>query len=881
MTLDTGVRLGPYEILSPIGAGGMGEVYLASDTRLDRRVAIKVLPPQWSTDHDMRARFEKEARIVAGLSHPHICTLYDVGRQGDIEFLVMEYLEGQTLSERIRRGALGVEEALGIAIQIAEALSVAHQEGITHRDLKPGNVMLTKSGAKLLDFGLAKQQETLKSRSLSTSTLPTREEATMQGAIVGTMQYMAPEQLEGKEVTPQSDIFAFGAVLYEMLTGRKAFISDSPAGLISAIMTTAPAPISAVLPVSSPALEFALTKCLDKDPSNRWHSAHDLGDHLRWTLKSPGATLSVSKAAPQRSLFAKLLIPISVILAAAAVVLVIPYLKATPDAEAVQFVLNSDISGASFAISPDGRRIVYAGRVSDTEMRALFIREMGSVTPRQLAGTEGAVAPFWSPDAKRVGFFVESALKTVGTAGEAPEKICDAPGNNRAGAWNRDNVIVFSSNNVLSRVSSSGGTPVQLTSLNLSRAETLHTLPSFLPDGRHFLFMVYSQQIADRAIYLGSLESKETKRLLSVRSPAAYSSGNLLYVDSGALVAQPFDPKMLTLSSSPVRVAGQVANFSVSENGVLAYRAAPPPNIPVSQYVWFDRAGKQVSTAAGEPGAYLPYWSLSPDSKQVAATRIDLATSNVDIWVVDLERGISSRLTSDPLPDGDGRWSPDGLRIAYTTQEKGNRDIYEKRANGIGPETPVLNSPEPESLDDWSPDGRYIVYRTGANTNTIYALPMFGDRKPFPVIESEFNKDGSHVSFDSEWLAYNAIESGSSQVYVVSFPKPDQKRQVSIDGGVQPHWRKDNKELYYLSPAGKMMVVDMTTAPSLSSATPRVLFDTGLANPSFDGDDYAVTPDGQRFLVLKPLSVQPAAAPQPPVTILVNWIATLKSSNSK
>jgi Tol biopolymer transport system component len=328
-----------------------------------------------------------------------------------------------------------------------------------------------------------------------------------------------------------------------------------------------------------------------------------------------------------------------------------------------------------------------------------------------------------------------------------------------------------------------------------------------------------------------------------------------------------------------VRVATQVATFSVSENGVLAYRAAPPPNIPISQYVWFDRNGKQLSTAAGEPGTYLPYWSLSPDAKQAATTRIDLATSNVDIWVLDLERGISSRLTSDPLPDADGRWSPDGLRIAYTTQEKGNRDIYEKRANGIGQETPVLNSPEPESLDDWSPDGRYIVYRTGANTNTIYALPMFGDRKPFPVIESEFNKDGSHVSFDSEWLAYNAIESGSSQVYVVSFPKPDQKRQVSIDGGMQPHWRKDNKELYYLSPDGKMMAVAMTTAPSLSSATPRVLFDTGLS-PSFDGDDFAVTPDGQRFLLLKPLSAQPPA-PQPPLTILVNWNATLKSSTAK
>jgi eukaryotic-like serine/threonine-protein kinase len=803
-----------------------------------------------------------------------------VGRQGDIEFLVMEYLEGQTLSDRIQRGALAVEEAIPIAMQIANALTAAHQEGITHRDLKPGNVMLTKSGAKLLDFGLAKQQGPLQSRSVSTSAMPTREQATMQGAIVGTMQYMAPEQLEGKDATSQSDIFAFGAVLYEMLTGRKAFVSDSPARLISAILTAAPAPISAALPVPSPALEYAVKKCLEKDPADRWQSARDLSDHLKWALETPVSAGSPVVAVPERPRFAIWLVPITAALAIAVAVLSALYFRGAPPADAIQFVIDNDVAGGSFAISPDGRRLAFAGRAPGSEMRMLFIREMGSINPRQLAGTEGALAPFWSSDGKSVGFFSDSFLKTVGVDGGTPEKICDAPGTNRSGTWSRENIIVFSSNNVLNRVSSSGGTPQQITSLNLSRAETNHSQPAFLPDNRHFLFSVFSQQIADRAIYAGSLDSKETTRVLSVRSQAVYSSGYFLYVDGGALLAQTFDVKSLKLASMPVRVAGQVSIFSASENGVLAYRAAPPPVGTVSQYVWVDRSGKQLSTA-GDPGPYVPYWSLSPDARQASTTRVDPATGNLDIWILDLERGITSRLTSDASPDADGRWSPDGSSIAYTTQEKGNRDIYEKKASGIGQETPLLNSMEPESLDDWSPDGRYIVYRTGANTNTIYALPLFGDRKPFPVIESEFNKDGSHLSFDSAWLAYNAIESSGPQVYVVSFPKPDQKRQISINGGVQARWRKDGKELYYLSSDGKMMAVDVIASPSLSSGTPHPLFDTGLTNISFDGDNYAVTADGQRFLLLKPLNVQPAAPPQPPVTVLFNWLTTLKTPNAK
>jgi Tol biopolymer transport system component len=502
---------------------------------------------------------------------------------------------------------------------------------------------------------------------------------------------------------------------------------------------------------------------------------------------------------------------------------------------------------------------------------------MASTTPQKIADTDDALAPFWSPNSDRIGFFVGSSLKVVSIAGGAPETICAAPGTNRTGAWNRDDVIVFSSDNVLNRVSAGGGKPEPVTALNIQRAEIVHTAPVFLPDGKRFLFLSGSQQVADRAISVGSLNSKDTTRLLALQSMAAYSLGHLLYVDNGNLVARPFDPNDLKFEGEPVRIAANVEQvFSVSDNGMLLYRQAPTSVMRKSEFSWVDRTGKSLGTI-GQAENYFPYWSLSPDAKRAAVTLTDQETQNIDVAVLDLERGILSRVTTDPWPEADPRWSPDGLRVAYTSQKKGNRDILEKSASGFGEETELVSSSDPESIDDWSPDGKYIIYRTGATTNTIFALPLFGERKPFSVVESKFNKDGAHLSYDSKWLAYNAVESEKSEIYVVSFPKPDQRRQISTNGGSQARWRPDGRELYFITNDGKMMAVDVITEPALSSGTPRLLFDTGLGRASFDGEDYAVTPDGKRFLLLKPLPDQQTEPPRlRPHTLVVNWAAALK-----
>jgi Tol biopolymer transport system component len=627
-----------------------------------------------------------------------------------------------------------------------------------------------------------------------------------------------------------------------------------------------------------PALEYAVKRCLEKDPANRWQSVRDLMNHLRWAVQT-GVVPAIESASHGRKHLKLIaaLAAVSAVLGLLVVYVALTGTRTTPAAAEMRFTLDVDIAGASAAVSPDGRWVVFAGRAPGSQTRSLFLRSIASTTPQKIADTDDALAPFWSPNSDRIGFFMGPSLKVVSVAGGAPETICAAPGSNRAGAWNHDDVIVFSSDNVLNRVQAGGGKPEPVTALNLQRAEIVHTAPVFLPDGKRFLFLSGSQQVADRAIAVGSLDSKDTTRLLAVQSMAVYSFGHLLYVENGNLVARPFDPDDLKFEGEPVRIAANVdPMFSVSDNGMLLYRQASTSVMRKSQFSWVDRTGKPLGTI-GQAETYFPYWSLSPDAKRAAVTLMDQEAQNIDVAVLDLERGILSRVTTDPTPEADPRWSPDGLRVAYTSQKKGNRDILEKSASGIGEETALVSSSDPESIDDWSPDGKYILYRTGANTNTIFALPLFGDRKPFPVIESKFNKDSSHLSYDSKWLAYNAAESARSEVYIVSFPKPDQKRQISTNGGAQPRWRPDGKELYFVAGDGKMMAVDVTTEPTLSSGTPKLLFDTGLGRASFDGEDYGVTPDGKRFLLFKPLPDQEAEPPRlRPHTLVVNWAAALK-----
>lgn len=891
MTLAVGTRLGPYEIRSLLGAGGMGEVYKARDTRLDRTVAIKVLPAQFAADPQFRERFDREAKAISQLSHPHICTLHDVGRQDGIDYLVMEYLEGQTLAERLQNGALPLDQALQCAIQIADALDNAHRHGIVHRDLKPGNIMLTKSGAKLLDFGLAKASgPAIVEAGLSMQ--PTTPPMTAQGTILGTLQYMAPEQLEGKEADARTDLFAFGVVVYEMLTGKKVFEGKSQASLIGSILKDTPKPVSTLQPAAPPALDHLIAVCLEKDPENRWQTARDVWSESRWIAEGRTDIPTPVAAPPPRSQgLAWVLRAVATLLVFALAVPAFLYFRGPRGTDQVRFLVAVPpmLISAALTVSPDGRSIAFIAAAS-AGTTALFIRPIAAVTPQQVSGTEGSGgvgggtgitgSPFWSPDSSVIAFAAGGRLKRVDVSGGPPQELCRVS-NFLGGTWNNDGVIIFGSNTGLHRVSATGGEPVALTALDPSQQEMAHKAPYFLPDGRHYLYTIDGR--GSSAIHAGSLDSTKTTRLLVAQSKAMYAAGYLLFHREGTLFAQPFDANRLELTGEPVRIADRVAYtpmqaaFAVSQNGVLVYRTGGA--VASSQFLWFDRTGKPLGSF-GELGGYDPYFDLSPDGKLIAVSQRESADSGGDIWLIDGARGARTRITFDSPLTTDGQrevvWSPDGLRVAFSSFKNGNRDVVVKNASGLGEETPLLDSPNREVLEDWSKDGRYVVYAldigpNGTPAQDLYVLPMFGDRKPIQIVQSPFQENEAHFSFDGKWLAFGSNESGRFQTYVMSFPALDLKRQVSTNGGSQPRWRRDGKELYYLATDGKLMAVDVTAGATLDSGTPRELFDTELTlNPL--QDQYRVTPDGQRFLVLKPVT----EATPTPITVVVNWTSGLR-----
>jgi len=887
MPLASGVRLGPYEILAPLGSGGMGEVYKARDTRLDRVVAVKVLPEQLATDPQFRQRFEHEARAVAALNHPNICTLHDVGEAPgpeaggeSIRFLVMEYLEGETLADRLKTGALPLEQALQYAMQIADALDKAHRAGIVHRDLKPGNVMLTKGGAKLLDFGLAKGGGVASGTGLSM--MPTTPAGlTAQGTILGTFQYMAPEQLEGEQADARTDIFAFGAVLYEMLTGKKAFEGKSHASLISSIMSSRPAALSSLLPVVPPALDRIVQTCLAKDRNDRFQTAHDLLLQLRWTAEAD-ATTALPAASRKRSgeRAAWAIAAFALLIAAAAVALLL--IRRAPGSQALessQFLILPPEKGAfsadvtSQAISPDGRQIVFAATSAGGRQK-LWVRPIDSLEARPLSGTDEGTSPFWSPDSRSIGFFTNNKLKRVDLAGGAPQTLGDASFS-LGGTWNREGVILFAPNigAPLFRVSATGGEVAQVTEVDPKVRDSVQLAPFFLPDGRHFLF-TSSVAGAQSAVMVGSLDSKETKRLLAIDSAAVYSPpGVILFARESTLMAQAFDPARFTTSGDQVRIAEQVGRFfsgvgiSVSENGVLLYR---PYSTTQSELVWVDRAGRRLSVAS--PAGQYGNITLSPDDKRIAFDRF--GPSGNDVWLLNLQRRTTSRFTFQPPNNNVPVWSPDGHLVAFASSRSGGLDIYQRQSNAAGADEPLvkLNGPPIVFPSDWSADGRYLTYyRTDAKTQTdIWILPLFGDRKPFPLIHSEFSEGQSQFSPDGKWIAFVSDDSGTPQVYVQSFPTLTGKFQISIEGGTQPHWRRDGKELFYLTLNRTLMAVKVKTGAAFEADAPAPLFETGL-NVSELRQSYAVSADGQRFLLNTPI-----AGTSPPLTIVLNWPALLK-----
>ena len=892
MPFPSGIRFGSYEILSAIGAGGMGEVYRARDIRLDRMVAIKVLH---DTHADTGPRFAREAKAIAALAHPNICTLFDIGNEHGTDYLVMEYLEGETLAARLQRGAVPLDLALKTAIEMGSALDQAHRAGIVHRDLKPSNVMLTKAGAKLLDFGLAKFGAV--PQASATAAVMTD---TLDGRLTGTVPYMAPEQLEGREADPRSDLFAFGAVLYEMMTGRCAFAGESQASVIAAILEHDPPPLSTLQPLSPPTLGRVIKKCLAKNPEDRWQTAHDLVDELKWIAEGTRTTPDASLAPPRRR-WASAAWLVSAAAVLAAIISAFVLRRPAQDLPVTRLDVTMPLTSepTSFALSPDGRQLVFAATAAATSK--LWLRPLAETAAQPLAGTEGATLPFWAPDSRAIGFFADGKLKRLDLPGGTPQVLADAPGAAGGGTWNREGVILFSSIRLfhgLMRVPATGGTPTEVTSP--AAGESDHRFPEFLPDGRHFLFFVQNTggQNLVSGVYLGSLDAGDTHQLASADTAASYASaGYLLFVRKGALVAVRFDAASGTLSGESTPVADEVGSdrghgaFSVSATGLIAHRSAVRSR---HQLVWFDRHGKEMGSVGSPDENLLGVPELAPDGQHVAVARN--VQKNMDVWLIDTARGVPSRFTFDPASDGGAVWAPDGSRLMFGSDQKSKyHDLFEKPASGARDEHLVFSSAADKFASDWSPDGQVLLY-TFRDEKTrrwqLWALPLDGarpstgsehpepaeGRKPFRVTQTTFDDDQGQFSPDGRWVAYRSTESGQAEIYVRSFPGPGGQRQISAGGGHSPRWPRKGKELFYLAADGTLMAVPIglhSGGQGLDVGAPVPLFSTHLVfTPKHQ---YAVDGDGQRFLIH--VVVDDAVAS--PITIVQNWTATLKEVSAR
>ncbi len=894
MTLAAGARLGPYEIASMLGAGGRGEVYRARDTRLERTVAIKVLPSSVADSPDRRARFEREARAISTLNHPHICTLHDIGQHDGVDFLVMEYLEGETLAERLQGGPLPLEQVLRYGSEMAGALDRAHRAGIVHRDLKPGNVMLTKSGVKLLDFGLAKLRADGGAGTVS-AMMTAEKPLTGEGTLLGTLPYMSPEQVEGKDADARSDIWALGTVLYEMATGTRAFEGKSQASLIGAILKDEPPPITSRQPLAPTALDRVVKACLAKDPDERWQSAQDLASELAWIAADGGVQAAIGGG--RRA--TRLVWVLGLACALALGTLLSFALRPGREPQRLIIPVRFQIAppdGTTFtgpvAVSPDGTRILFLAAPKGGGPASLWIRSLDAVAPQRLPATEGANQPFWSPDGRFIGFFADRKLKRIDDSGGSARIVWEGTGDSadaRGGTWNGDDVIAIAPNfeGALLRVPASGGEATPITTLDRGRGEYSHRWPHFLPDGRHFLYVALAGGHDANGIYVGSLDSKQTSLVIRATSAVAYAPpGYLLYAPERSLAAQPFDPKSLKLSGEAASVGDQLLfdpqmtagrPFSVSANGTLAYRSG---GSALTQLTWLDRQGNTIGSIAS-PGEYHAP-RLSPDGKRLAVTRIDVRSARGDVWVIDVARGAASRLVSDASVDTIPVWSADASRILFNSYRGADQALLQKSSHGGGSEEVVLQSGKVGNFQsfftDSSPDGRFVAFDTlDPTTNLdVWILPLEGDRRPARLIGTPAGEWGAEFSPDGRWLAYQSNESGEAEVYVQAFsatsPVPvlaGERWQVSAGGGRMPTWSRDGKEMFYLGADGKLMAVDVKTAPSFATGRPVALFDARMkVSPD---RQYDVSPDGQRFLVRQPLADQVAA----PMTVVLDWAAGL------
>jgi serine/threonine protein kinase len=880
MSLTSGTRLGPYEIASRLGAGGMGEVYKARDTRLDRTVAIKILAEALAADPVFRERFIREGRAISQLSHPHICALHDIGDDHGIAFLVMEYLEGGTLADRLAKGPLPFDQALRIGIEITSALDRAHRAGIAHRDLKPGNIILTSSGAKLLDFGLAKTSSPVGSDAAQSATPTMAPDLTARGTIVGTFQYMSPEQLEGQEADARADIFSFGVVLYEMLTGRKAFEGKTQANLIGEILKSEPPSIVSLIPSASPALDRLVQKCLAKDREARWQSARDLHDELEWIARG-NATAATTVAASSRWRERAGWIAAAVVAAIGAVIWITTANQNRPTTSSngptmrLQIMTPATADMTSFAIAPDGRTLAYqTGSGGNSQ---LWLRPFDSGVPHALEGTAGAAQPFWSPDSRSLAFFAAGQLKRLDLESGVVRTI--APGATpRGGSWGAQNVIIFTSGSAgsLSAVSANGGEVTEVTHVDRPK-QSSHRFPHYLPDGRSFLYYSVGDRQA-RGVYISDGKGPAGRRLTDADSAAVFfAPDRVLYAQHGALWSRQLDMATLQMVGDPELISKQVAldarlfgNIALAETalGMIAYRTAAETR----QYVWYDRSGRAVGTVGDADDKQPTGLELSPDGRTVVFRR--MVDGNTDLWSIDLTRNLLRRLTTDSAREYEASWSATGDRMAFNSDRNGVLNLYEMNvAAGTSSETLVLDTPDHKNLNSWSPDGRHLLFsvQSAKTGRDLWVMPLFGDRQPVPIATSVADEARGQFSPDGRWVAYDSGESGRFEIYVQSFPDLKQKRQVSTAGGSSPSWRKDGREMYFASRDQDMMAVPITaTVTTFESGVPTKLF---ALPPAPDRENastswYGVSRDGQRFLVNTVLDRSS------PITVLLNWKPT-------